>query len=242
MRDELKNEVNTQDSQPFKKKCSRRKLYTTLGAVLAVLIVVGIGFTVWHEQPSFCGAICHKSMNPYLVNYEQEQGVEGFDKYGNEVSNTNAIMAVIHRENDTTAKSTITCLNCHEPTIAEQASEGLAWITGNYLEPLNEKTLGDLTSWRDSASTTFCANQNCHNYLVGSDGSIDYKRLEQATMDMEFNPHRQYHSAQIDCGTCHKGHRASVQACTSCHQHENEPIPDGWVTWKESTALMEASI
>lgn len=221
---------------------NKRKLIATVGVVAAVLIVAGAGFMVWHEQPSFCGAICHTPMDPYYENYSQEQGVEGTDKYGNEVSNTNAMMAVLHKSNDTTAMSEIRCLDCHEPTIAEQANEGIHWVTGGYEFPLNEQTVGHMAEWRGLEGSQFCANENCHSYLLGSDGTVDYNKLEQATMDMEFNPHDQYHSNQMECSTCHKGHRASVMACTACHEHENEPVPDGWVTAQEGDEILSTGL
>lgn len=221
---------------------NRRKLAVTVGAVAAVLIIAGAGFMVWHEQPSFCGAICHTPMDEYYANYSQEQGVAGIDKYGNEVTNTNAMMAVLHKSNDTTAKSTIECLDCHEPTIAEQANEGINWVTGNYVDPLDEQTLSHMASWRGLEGSQFCANSNCHSYLLGSDGTVDYNKLEQTTMDMEFNPHDQYHGLEVECGTCHKGHRASVMMCTSCHEHEDVAIPEGWVSGTEGDEILSTSL
>ena len=42
------------------KKGKRNKL-AIVGAVAAVVVVAGIGFFVWHEQPSFCNAFCLRS-------------------------------------------------------------------------------------------------------------------------------------------------------------------------------------
>ena len=36
-------------------------------------------------------------MDEYLETYEQEPGTTGVDKWGNEVSNTNAMLAVSHK-------------------------------------------------------------------------------------------------------------------------------------------------
>lgn len=220
----------------------RKKLAVTLASILAVLVIAGGGFMVWHEQPSFCGAICHTPMDEYLANYMQDQGVVGTDKYGNEVSNTNAMMAVLHKKNNTTAKSEIRCLDCHEPTIAEQANEGINWVSGNYVDPLNEQTISHMANWRGLEGSQFCANQNCHSYLLGNDGLVDYGKLEQTTMDMEFNPHGQHHGIKFECGTCHKGHRASVFACTSCHEHENETLPEGWVSGAEGDRILSTGL
>ena len=54
-----------------------------VGAGLSLIHISG--FWVWHEQPSFCAAICHTPMDEYLETYEQEPGTTGVDKWGNEV-------------------------------------------------------------------------------------------------------------------------------------------------------------
>lgn len=43
---------------------------------------------------------CHTSMDPYTESYFQEAGKPGVDKWGNEVSNTNAMLSIAHREGD----------------------------------------------------------------------------------------------------------------------------------------------
>lgn len=230
--------VNT-EAKP--KKRSRKRVWATVGVIAVVVIALGAGLLVWHEQPSFCAAICH-NMDPYYDTYQQENNAAGVDKYGNEVSDTSTMLAVVHRTNETTGMSDITCLQCHEPTIAEQANEGINWVTGNYYAPLTEVTAGEMRAWHEAESSTFCANENCHSYLLGSDGLVDQSKLEQTTMDMEFNPHEAYHSNDMQCTTCHKSHRASVMQCTACHEHSDVAIPDGWLTAQESDALIEASI
>lgn len=56
-----------------------RKWPITVAVVAVVAAVAGGGFWVWHEQPSFCNAICHTPMDPYLAAFEQEPGVQGVD-------------------------------------------------------------------------------------------------------------------------------------------------------------------
>ena len=84
----------TEEAAPKKKG---KKWPIVVGVVVVVLIAAGAGFWVWHEQPSFCAAICHTPMDEYLETYEQEPGTTGVDKWGNEVSNTNAMLAVSHK-------------------------------------------------------------------------------------------------------------------------------------------------
>ena len=211
------------------------------GTIIVVAACAGAGFWRWHEQPSFCAAICH-NMDPYLATYEQPQNAPGIDKYNNKVSNTNALLCTLHRKNKTTAHPTITCIPCHHAIIGEQVSEATGWMTGNYLTPLNERVGGDLTKWwgKDVDGTTFCVNEACHSYLMKDDGSVNYDRLEASTQNRAFNPHSQHHKGiRMQCTECHKGHRASVLACTGCHQHENVALPKGWVNAKTSKKLMD---
>ena len=221
-----------------KRERSPKRLWTTIGVVALVVAVAGFGFYQWHEQPSFCASFCH-NMDEYLFTYSEEQGVAGTDKYGNEVSNTNAMMSTLHRANQTTALPTITCLMCHVPTIPEQMDEGIKMVTGNYYDPLDERIGDGLTHWRGVDSTAFCANENCHAYLLGEDGLVDRKKLEHATANRDFNPHDTYQAAQqMECTNCHKGHRASTIVCTGCHEHENVELPDGWVSYPESQQIL----
>ena len=61
MNDEIKmNDAN--DGAAPKRK--RKKWPITVGVIAVVLVVAGAGFWVWHEQPSFCNAICHTPMDP----------------------------------------------------------------------------------------------------------------------------------------------------------------------------------
>ncbi len=237
--DEVAGSDLREQPQP-KTKHKRNHVIIVVVIICAVIGIAGAGFWQWHETPSFCAAICH-NMDEYLDTYSQPQGVAGHDKYGNDVSNTNAMMATLHSSNATTGKSEITCLDCHHAIIGEQVSEGLGYIAGNYYYPLYERVGDDLTHWwgDDVDGTTFCMNENCHAYLRGSDGLVDRDKLEATTIDLSFNPHAQHHEGiEMQCTTCHKGHRASVMECTGCHQHEDVEIPDGWLTKAQGDELM----
>lgn len=215
------SETSAQHKQveiPRSKK--RKKWPITVSIIVIVLIVAGAGFWVWHEQPSFCGAICHKPMDPYLANYEAEPGQVSFDKYGNTVSDANAMMAIAHKKDD------IACIGCHIPTIEEQVTEGLHWISGDYEYPLNERSLSQLTAYRGDTADEFCLNESCHN--------MTRSELEATTSSFARNPHESYHLEE-DCGTCHKGHRASVFYCSRCH--DDAELPEGWLSWEEAEEL-----
>ena len=211
----------TEETAPKKKG---KKWPIVVGVVVVVLIAAGAGFWVWHEQPSFCAAICHPPMDEYLETYEQEAGTAGVDKWGNEVANTNAMLAVSHKAQGKD------CMACHVPTLSEQMSEGMNWVTGNYVYPLEERDTEMLTEARGVDADEFCLNESCHN-LTRDD-------LIKATSDMEFNPHQPQHG-EIECSECHKAHRASVMYCTQCHSEAE--VPEGWLTVAEANKLSTAA-
>lgn len=213
---------------PAPKKRPKRG-WIVAGVVAAIIVVAGAGFWVWHEQPSFCNAICHTPMDAYLPTYEAEPGQAATDVWGNEVANASGMMAAVHR-----AQNGTTCLGCHVPTLSEQIGEGMSWITGSY-EVLNtqtdqqvvpEKSLEDLVAARGIEPDQFCLNESCHN-MTRDD-------LIQATADLERNPHVAQHG-ENQCSDCHKAHRASVNMCSQCHN--DAPIPEGWISAADNTAL-----
>ena len=198
----------TKEAAPKKKG---KKWPIVVGVVVVVLIAAGAGFWVWHEQPSFCNAICHTPMDPYNATYDQEAGTTGVDKWGNEVANTNSMLCVSHKVSTDQGGAGATCMGCHVPTLSEQMSEGMNWVTGNYVYPLEERSDEDLTEARGD--------------------------LVEATSDMEFNPHVAQHG-EIACTDCHKAHRASVMYCTQCHSEAE--VPEGWLTVAEEKKLQQA--
>ena len=86
-------------------------------AVILVLAAAGSGFWIWHEQPSFCAALCH-IMQPYEDSWTSSD-----------------YEAHIH------AQEEIECLDCHEPTIEQQIDEVIVYVTGDYDVPLRERKL-----------------------------------------------------------------------------------------------------
>lgn len=212
----------TEEAAPKKK--GKKKWPIVVGVVVVVLIAAGAGFWVWHEQPSFCNAICHTPMDPYLPTYEAEPGQPATDKWGNEVADASSMLAATHRAQEGT-----TCMGCHVPTLSEQISEGISWVTGNYVAPLEERDLDQLTEARGLEGDQFCLNEACHN-MTRDD-------LAEMTADMDYNPHVAQHG-EIDCSECHKGHRASVDYCTQCHTESK--LPAGWLTTAEANKLQGA--
>ena len=231
----MSEEKNTAGEPKPKRK---RNKFVIVGVVVVVLVAVGAGMLVWHEQPSFCSTMCHIE-DTYVDNYMQGQGVAGRDKYGQPVKNTNAMMAVLHRETSATAKPEIVCVDCHVPNVVELAHDGLNYVSGNYPLPRDERSASRLMSWDGKTGESFCSNQNCHVYLLGENGELSYDKLEASTAGRAFNPHAQQHeNLSLECTDCHKGHRASTVVCTGCHEHEDVAIPSGWLTYDESQQLM----
>ena len=233
----MSEEKQTAEKQPSGKRKSKKLVIT--GIVVVALVAVGVGMMVWHEQPSFCSTMCHIEQT-YVDNYAQDQNAPGTDKYGHEVSNTNAMMAVLHRSTKATAKPELVCVDCHVPNFVELAHDGMNYVSGNYPLPRDERSASGLQSWDGKTGESFCANENCHVYLLGDDGNLSYAKLADSTKTRAFNPHEQHHpNLSLECTDCHKGHRASTVVCTGCHEHENAAIPDGWLTYDESESLMK---
>lgn len=223
------------EQSPSKKR--PKKGLIAAGVIVAVLVVAGVGAFVWHEQPSFCAAICHDPMDPYLATYEADTDGVTTDKWGDEVQ-ASAMMAPMHRE------AGVTCLDCHVPTLNQQVSEGLAWVSGDFESPLSEQTNVTLAAASEmKASDDMCLKSGCHA------GINDRYDLEQATSDLEFNPHALMHGDDggYDCSDCHKAHRASNYSCMECHVNDknmanqcitDEMVPEGWLTWEENQQVL----
>lgn len=228
-----KSQLEKESSSSTKKNRAKK---TAIGAcvVIVVLGIAGAAFWTWHEKPSFCGAICHTPMDPYLAAYEQDSGSRGVDKWGNDVEDTSSMIAVTHSGYEDNSGEDIACLSCHTPVLAEQVSEGFAWAAGNYSYPLTETTLTDLTAARGSDADGFCLNDECH--------AQNHKELLKTTSEFAKNPHtfetgEDHFGRTFDCGMCHKAHRASVYVCTECHVDAVEDTPESWLTYQEAYGL-----
>ena len=200
----------------------KNKGIIVLAVIAGVLAIAVVGGLVWHNQPSFCNAICHTPMDKYYETYAQEPGVAGFDKYGNEVSDTSAMLAVTH------AAAGVTCLDCHEATTEQQIEEAKAWYSGNYRFPLKERRLKDLVVASGKTEDEFCLREGCHG--------VTRDDLVELTSEATVNPHLAIHGQQ-SCSNCHKAHRASTILCTQCHT-AGVIMPDGWLTVAEASKLV----
>ncbi|MEF9842004.1 MAG: cytochrome c3 family protein [Raoultibacter sp.] len=170
-------EPRTQSIKPRPK----HKTIIISSVVVAVIIVASIGFFVWHEQPSFCSAVCHEPMNAYVEGY---------------FSKDDSILASTHQKNN------VTCLKCHETNLGQQVSEGAAWISGNYSVPLEK---------RDYASEETCLKSGCHNMTREelTQKTAHLKRNPHdwsmhGTLNYECGDCHSMHGQQVDqCAGCH---------------------------------------
>ena len=171
-----------------KKAPKSKKKFITLGVIVAVIVVAGVGFGVWHNQPSFCNSVCHSPMDNYVNGY-----------YNN---STESAGANTHQVNN------VTCLQCHEATLEEQLSEASAWVQGSYQTDSN----GSLHKTLVTADKKMCAKSGCHdwNEVVAA--------TENWGGNSGVNPHRSHQGEAIDCSNCHGVHTQSMMYCNTCHE------------------------
>ena len=220
---EILNDPPAETAAP-KKSSAKKRVGIVCGVIAVIVAIAGFGMWTWHDDPSFCGTVCHTPMASYLETYDQKPNTEGVDKYGNPVSNTSAMLAVQH------GAMGFDCLTCHKATLGQQISEGTAWLAGNYTYPLDERSVAELGEPTGMGSDEMCLNESCHN-MTRDD-------LYNLTADAEnlYNPHWSHHET-LDCGTCHKAHGQSVLYCTQCHAQA--PVPEGWLSMGEYNEMMD---
>lgn len=114
------NVPSPNDTPPQKKK-SHKKLGIALGIIAVVIVAAGAGFWVWHEQPSFCNAVCHSPMDSYVEGYYSEDPSLGITEHAN---------------------AEVSCVECHDPGISEQINEAMAWLSNDYSDPLSIRRFG----------------------------------------------------------------------------------------------------
>ncbi len=108
------------EKKPHDKR-RRKRWPIVLGVAAIVLVAAGAGFFTWHQSPSFCNAICHSPMDPYVESYNSDDA---------------SLLVAAHRDNGNT------CLDCHESKLDQQISEAQAWLTGNFDDPMKVRRFG----------------------------------------------------------------------------------------------------
>lgn len=168
-------------------KKAKRNKWVIPGVVVAVIVVLGIGFSVWHSTPGFCNAICHDPMDPYVESVvEGHEGMAGFDH----------------------SQAGVGCLKCHEAKLSEQISEVMAWSSDSFTTDAE----GKIVPAADFASEEFCARSGCHDM-----GEVTEKTKGFCENPEQYNPHSSHQDQALECGDCHKAHDESVLVCNDCH-------------------------
>lgn len=170
------------------------------GGIVLVLAVLVAGGLAWHEDPSFCG-ICHTPMKTYIEGYR---------------SGDKTLMITQHA----TAKADLKCLDCHEQTVRQEATELLHWVTGNYEFPLQKREIG---------TRQFCLASGCHdeNKVINPDDAAKIVQASNPRGDsVHYNQHDPRHGKQ-ECSRCHSMHGKSVLMCNQCHRLQ---LRNGWVS------------
>ncbi|MBS6939919.1 MAG: cytochrome c3 family protein [Slackia piriformis] len=177
-----------QDAAPHAaKKVVRKNRWIAVGVVAAVLVLAGAGFWVWHEQPSFCNAVCHSPMDKYVETYYE--------------GDPGKLVTAHAAQGDA-------CLDCHEAEITTQVSEVMAWVSDDY--PMGEDGL--LATGKEFATEEFCTNGGCHAMTDVVDATWGF-----AGNDEKYNPHSSHQDNNLECGDCHRVHETSTLYCAKCH-------------------------
>ncbi|NTU90274.1 MAG: cytochrome c3 family protein [Actinobacteria bacterium] len=189
-----------------KPKKSKKKLGIILGVIVVVLVAAVAGGLIWHEQPSFCGAICHTPMDPYYEGYE---------------SGDTTLLITTHK------KANAECLDCHIPTLSQQIAEGTHWITGDYV--FNYET--DRLELRDEfASEEFCLNADCHNMTVEDlavateDLAWNPHNTSQHGQIACSSCHRMHSPSVMYCAQCHAEAKKAMPEGWAASEKEAEAL------------------
>lgn len=166
-------------------KRPRRKWPVVVGVVAAVLVVAGAGFWAWHEQPSFCNAVCHEPMDAYVEGYYHDPSQ----------------MAYAHGAAGTT------CLQCHEPKLDEQIGEALVWMSGDFA--MGED--GKLSTVGVRSDAKMCTGAGCHDFEEvvaatenwgGEAGANPHDSHQGYALDCS-SCHTAHGQSYMYCNTCH---------------------------------------
>uniref|UniRef100_A0A7C9JDC0 Histamine H3 receptor n=1 Tax=Muribaculaceae bacterium Z82 TaxID=2304548 RepID=A0A7C9JDC0_9BACT len=163
----------------------RRRWPVVVAAVAVVLAAAGAGFWVWHEQPSFCNAVCHEPMDAYVEGYYGDAGQ----------------MAYAHQAAGTS------CLQCHEAKVDEQIHEAAVWLAGDF----DTDEEGHLTRVGVRSDAAMCATAGCHDMEQvaaatadwgGQAGANPHDSHQGYALDCS-SCHTAHGQSVMYCNTCH---------------------------------------
>lgn len=199
------------EERPHETRKSHKRLVTAACIVAVVLVGAGAGFWVWHEQPSFCGTVCHDSMGSYLESYEQ-----------------GTMLASEH------AKSDVACLDCHEAEISAQLTELQVQLSGDYRLPLAKMEVDDDFCLRDGCHSREEVASKTADYVAGNKTTVNPHEITFSADYGETESPHEVDGETVACATCHTVHRSSAgidycydachhtktfDSCYGCHDH-----------------------
>jgi len=174
-------------SKTVRGKKLRSTLLITIGMIALVVIALYGSNIYLLEQSDICSTVCHKPMDRYVADY----------------SDQNLFLAVNRH-----ADQSISCIECHSLSLADQLSMGFSWIRDDY--SFSEKT--SLLDNHDYTDEEFCFRSGCHADLDREDTITSRYGL------LFTNPHR---DNGYSCSDCHSTHRDIVIKrnieCSVCH-------------------------
>ncbi len=163
----------------------RRRWPVAVGVVAVVVVAAGAGFWMWHEQPSFCNAVCHNPMDAYVEGY---YGATETAAYAHQVEG-------------------VTCLQCHEAKLDDQIHEALAWASGDFATDED----GFITRVGVRSDEAMCATAGCHDFdevvaatadWGGEPGVNPHDSHQGRAIDCS-NCHGVHQESVMYCNTCH---------------------------------------
>lgn len=198
----MKETIQEQKSKDIEMPAPRRRgkrAGIIIGIIAGVVIVAGAGFWIWHEQPSFCGTMCHDTMGTYLANYEDSD-----------------MLSHAH------ATAGVACLDCHEPVLEDQLAELQVQVSGDYRLPLAKMDTDDEFCLRDGCHTRDEIVSALDGYTFPDGTAVNPHEI---TFSTDYSSTESPHSVggeTIPCSTCHTMHRNSngIEYCFTCHHTE----------------------
>ena len=66
---EILNDSPAETAAP-KKSSAKKRVGIVCGVIAVIVAIAGFGMWTWHDDPSFCGTVCHTPMASYLETYD----------------------------------------------------------------------------------------------------------------------------------------------------------------------------
>jgi flagellar basal body-associated protein FliL len=211
---------------PGKRKRGKGRIILLAAAIVLVAVFGGggIAYATQHDNPHFCNAICHTPMDPYVESYDNNLSVNAAEAETTGPDGAQ-LSVTLHKNSD----QDINCLTCHNDGIDAQIQEGIAWVSGNYVVPLEGFSVVSSANPKEGevSGVEFCLREGCHE-------ATTLDELKETTADVKVNG-AAVHNGQhgyTNCSLCHQTHEQSVLYCASSGCHVEVTMPEGWTVPK----------